>query len=170
VFSFQFKTQEGQLQSGIPSGVVSFLQTLITTAGILAFAGMFGRGIYKVWTKSTKPDSDAFVYVATALAALVGGIVAVGFGQKPPPSGVNFAAQTSLVALGALVSPLTALNWAEILGAAYATVYVLFGLAAIVTWTMGPNSVPTPPLVKNLATTFLGMAIPIISAFFSTAK
>lgn len=151
------------VQSGVPSGVVAALRILVTIAGLVAFVAMFGWGMYKVWTKNTKPDTDAFVYVATALAALVGAIVAVGFGQKPPDH-VSGPLSSNALALGAfLISPRW--DWAAVLGGAYATVYVLFGIAAIVTWVAGPAT-PTPPLVKNLATTFLGMALPIIAAFF----
>jgi len=35
---------------------------------------------------SQKPvNGEAFLHVATIIAGLIGGIVAVGFGQKPPP-------------------------------------------------------------------------------------
>jgi hypothetical protein len=155
------------LQAAIPSSVVNALTILIAFAGIVAFAGMFGWGMYKVWTKNPKPDSDAFIYVATALAALIGGIVAVGFGQKPPA----FASATiahNASALGIFLTSLPNWGWAEVLGGIYATIYVVFGIAAIVTWVVGPAN-PTPPIVKNLATTFLGMALPIIASFFREA-
>lgn len=154
--------------NGIPPGVVEILRIVITLAGIIAFAGMFGWGICRVWTRNTKPETDAFVYVATALAALVGGIVAVGFGQQPPHQvgQTTSHAFNSLSALGALVLPATDFDWEAFLGGAYAFVYVAFGIAAIITWVVGPIN-PTPPLIKNLATTFLGMAIPIISSFFA---
>jgi hypothetical protein len=71
------------------------LTLFMVVAAILAFAGMFGLGFYQTWNSppdTTPKYSEPFLYVAIALAALVGGIVAVGFGQKPP---TNLSAQVS---------------------------------------------------------------------------
>jgi hypothetical protein len=43
-------------------------------------------------------------------------------------------------------------------------VYIVLGIAAAVTWVFNPNE--TSALVKNLAVTFVGMAIPIVGGFF----
>ncbi len=152
------------MANGVPAPVVQFLRTLIALVAIVSFAWMFGGGIYRVWHHASSNDSDSYVYVATALATLVGGIVAVGFGQ-PPPNKTNSLAARNFAGLGKFATSVSRLDWGAILGGTYAVVYVLLGCAAIATWVSG-HADPTPPLIKNLATTFLGMAIPIISAFF----
>jgi hypothetical protein len=155
------------MQATVPPRIVAALTILITAAGILAFLGMFGWGIYKVWTKNPKPDSQAFVDVATALAALVGGIVAVGFNQ-PTTKPVTGHFSQNLAGLGYLLTAQSNWDWAAVLGGAYAIIYVVLGITAAVTWVAGPAN-PAPPLVKNLATTFIGLAVPIISSFFPRA-
>ena len=152
----------------MPPGVVTALTVLIAIAGILAFLLMFGWGIYKVWTKNPNKDSQAFVDVATALAALVGGIVAVGFNQ-PPPTTATGLFSSHIGALGSFLTFHSNWNWPDALGATYAIIYVVLGIVAVGTWVAGPAS-PMPSLIKNLATTFLGLAVPIISSFFSNPK
>jgi hypothetical protein len=150
--------------NGIPSIVIQVLKAAIALVAIVAFAWMFGYGMYKVWNKIASPDNEPYLYVATSLATLVGGIVAVGFGQPPPkPSGS--LPKDSFAGLGKLALGQKDLNWAAILGGIYAVVYVVFGIAAIATWVIEPNSIT--PLIKNQATTFLGMALPIVAAFFT---
>jgi hypothetical protein len=71
--------------SALPPDVVKNLTILLAVFTIVFFAGMFGWAIVKTWQSKTKPDfGDAFLYVASAIAALVGGIVAVAFGQASP--------------------------------------------------------------------------------------
>jgi hypothetical protein len=110
---------------------------------------MFGWGIYKVWTKNPNQDGQAFVDVATALAALVGGIVAVGFNQPPtiPATGLF---SSNIGALGSFLTLRSNWNWQAALGATYAIIYVLLGIVAVGTWVAGPAN-PMPPLIKNLA-------------------
>jgi hypothetical protein len=153
------------IQTKVPPRVVAFLTVLIAIAGILAFLGMFGWGIYKVWTKNPNQDSPGFVDVATALAALVGGIVAVGFNQ-PPTTPATGLFSSNVGALGSFLTLRSNLNWQVALGATYAIIYVLLGIVAVVTWVAGPAN-PTPPLIKNLATTFVGLAVPIISSYLT---
>jgi hypothetical protein len=71
----------------IPPSVVAFLKGFVVFAALMAFAWMFGKGIYKTWTATADHPpvfNEPFLYIATTIAALMGGIVAVGFGQKPP--------------------------------------------------------------------------------------
>jgi hypothetical protein len=75
----------------IPNAVVRWIVALLALAAVLGFAVIFGIAISKVISAKDgmppKADEAAFVYVATGLATLVGGIVAVGFGvpmPKPP--------------------------------------------------------------------------------------
>jgi hypothetical protein len=129
---------------------------------IAAFAVLFTMAIVQVWqaTPGKPPQySDPYLYVATGLAALVGGIFAVAFGVKKTSGGPS---TTNFTTLGSLPSgPVSA---AAILGGIYALVYVAVGVAALATWVLKPDEVSD--LVKNLGTTFLGLALPIVAAFF----
>src|SRR5258707_284146 len=119
--------------NGIPSKVIQILKAAIALVAIVAFAWMFGYGMYKIWKNIASSDSEPYLYVATSLATLVGGIVAVGFGQPPPkPSGS--LTKDSFAGLGKLAAAQQDLNWAAILGGTYAVVYVVLGIAAIATW------------------------------------
>ena len=125
------------------------LTVVLAVAAILGFAALFGFGLIQTWQKRTPPPpeySDAYLYVSTAIAALVGGIVAVAFGVEPPKP------------------TLWVTDWNQGLIGLYALIYIILGVGAAATWVA--KSDVTPPLVKNLATTFLGLAIPIVSTFF----
>jgi hypothetical protein len=50
---------------------------------LLAFAVLYGLGIWAVWIGKRAPN-DNLVYVATSLPGLVGGFVASFFGQELP--------------------------------------------------------------------------------------
>jgi hypothetical protein len=85
---------------------------------------------------------DPYTYVATILIGLVGGVVAVLFGQK-----INLAAT----------------GWKEILSGLYAIAYMVMGVASVVTWMFKScESV----LVKTLALSFLGLLVPVVTGFF----
>jgi hypothetical protein len=159
----------------IPPPVIRALVAFLALGSIIAFAVIFGVGIGDVVSakNGTPPNpNDAFLYVATALATLVGGIVAVGFGVPMPtpqkdesgpgrPAGNPSLVSQSIDGLGSLAVPLTAVR--QVIGALYAIVYMSFGVAAGVVWLA--NSEETSDLVKNLATTFLGLVIPIVAAY-----
>jgi hypothetical protein len=86
--------------------------------------------------------NDPYTYVATILIGLVGGVVAVLFGQK---------------------IDLSATGWKEILSGLYAVAYMLMGVASVVTWMFKTcESV----LVKTLALSFLGLLVPVVTGFF----
>src|ERR1700683_2889598 len=73
--------------SPLPPGVVAFLKGVVVVAALVAFASMFGVGIYDTWraAANTPPVfNDPFLYIATTIAALIGGIVAVGLAKTPP--------------------------------------------------------------------------------------
>jgi hypothetical protein len=83
----------------LPHSVVAFLKGFVVFAALVAFASMFGVGIYKTWTTASDHPpvfNEPFLYIATILAALIGGIVAVGFGQKPPVPPQGPSMETSL--------------------------------------------------------------------------
>src|SRR4029077_6763343 len=89
--------------------LVQVLTIVLAFVAILGFAGIYGFEIYKAFARpcqsssivtAAAPDAkvqsediqDPYAYVATALVGLVGGVVAVMFGQPLPKtaSDVNF--------------------------------------------------------------------------------
>ncbi len=137
---------------------------------IVGFAVLFAMAVTQVWQAAPgKPPqySEPYLYVATGLAALVGGIFAVAFGVKQQQAGQPSQSMVghNLSNLGSL--PSVAPTPATVLGAVYAFAYVAIGIAALTTWVLHPNEVSD--LVKNLATTFLGLALPIVGAFLQPA-
>jgi len=157
---------------------------LLVFAALLGFAVMLGRAIYLTFTLAQAPTfSDTYSYVANVLGGLVGGIVAIGFGQSPPPmpaDGPNIIARNA-AGVGSLITADTSpagrqpqpapsavrapsnMRSQEIIGLIYAIVYILLGIAAIVAWVS--DEYP-PDLVSNLATVSIGLFVPIVAAFF----
>jgi len=136
--------------------------TIVILTG-LAFAAIFVWAIVQTWASApgmTPKTSDSFSYVSTALAALVGGIVAVGFGLKQPPTNPPSAGR-----LARSLDGLSRLGVSQVLLILYVLLYFACGFGALVTWVL--RTPETPELVKNLAVTFLGMLIAIVGAFFS---
>jgi hypothetical protein len=169
----------------IPNPVVRALVALIALGAIIAFAWLTWIACQEVMDAAdgvAPTPSDAFVYVATAIGALVGGIVAVGFGVPAPPSGPTPGTptpgtptpgtptpgpnpsllKTSVDALGSLALPIASAIRA-VIGSIYAIVYVGFGIFAGVVWV--GNSNETSDVVKNLAVTFIGLVIPIVAGY-----
>jgi hypothetical protein len=147
----------------MPQRLVQILTIVLAFVGILGFAGIYGFETYKAFTRPCQSSSgpgtattetkaqpedikDPYAYVATALAGLVGGVVAVMFGQPLPKSAseVNF--------------------WKAVLLTAYSTIYLLIGLVSVVAWIL-PKACPSV-LTKTLALTFLGLLVPIVTSFF----
>ncbi|RPJ60333.1 MAG: hypothetical protein EHM23_10770 [Acidobacteria bacterium] len=140
--------------------VVQILTVFLALAALAGFALIFGQGIKaSLPPKNPGPHlvteeqnggqsgTDPLIYVATALAALVGGIVAVTFGVESTEQ-----------------QPTKKTPFKDWLTAAYAVTYVLFGVAAVAVWVVHPTG--TVELVRNLATTFLGLALPIVTQYF----
>ncbi len=146
------------------------LTVLVTLAALAGFAAIFGLSIAASWRGATPSwaTSENFIYVATALAGLVGGIVAVGFGQKPPdPPAMPSANRVSrsITGLGNVLLAGRAVNLRQLLGSAYAIVYFVLGLGAITVWALRGGA--TLELVKNLASVSFGLFIAIARAFLS---
>ena len=77
-------------------------------------------------------------------------------------------AMLNVTSLGrTLLTTLGSVKWpkaGEVIGARYAIIYVVFGLAAVVLWAAKPNE--SPAALKGLAGTFLGLALPIVRGGF----
>lgn len=144
------------------------LTVLIAALVVGGFGVVFGWGMIATWLATDKPPvfSEPYLYVSTALAGLIGGIVALGFGQPPPnPRSTPRPDRLtrSMAGLGRMVLPGQREDWQRIMASAYAVVYIVWGVAAIVTWVV--KSPVTPPLVKNLASVSFGLFLPITQAF-----
>jgi hypothetical protein len=147
----------------MPGNIIRFLTIGLAAVVLAAFAWIFGEGIYQAWECDPKPSTssvnlaaetqaqidDPYTYVATAIGVLVGGVVAIAFGRPVP---------------GLRLLPIDPRKW---LIAAYAIIYVVIGIAAVITWVKATSC--TPVLVRNLATTFLGLLLPVVTNYFQSA-
>ena len=87
--------------------------------------------------------AEPVAYIWTSVSVLVGGVVAVAFGVPEP-------------------KPLFPVSPATII-VIYAVVYFLVGIWAVFAWlSIGQKA---NLLIINAATTFIGLAVPIVSAF-----
>jgi hypothetical protein len=137
------------------------LLTVLIVLGLLGgFLILFGIGLVETWTAKSKPPnfSDGYLYVATAVAGFVSGVVAVGLGQKPPAAGGGRVARLGRIASGSSSSAFQ--TW---IGGLYGLAYVVYGFAALITWPT--NSDVTPDLIKNLAVIALGLFIAVGTSF-----
>jgi len=161
-------------------------QFLVNLMVVLALLGFVGSSIYTFYMAFGLLDGQgqlpgdhpeglnpALVHITNALTGMVGGIVAVAFGTKGPQSPRTSGDSIhyhNLQNLGNLVySPVkgssdgTATIQARF-GFFYALAYILVGLAAMVIWiVLGDNTLGT---VTHMATTFLGMMVPIVATYF----
>lgn len=148
----------------------SILTVVIVVMTLIGFAWMLGTSIFLVWhapSGGPPPEQgEAFTYVATGIAALVGGIATVGFGVKPGSSSSGQGVYSFLTSLGSVIAPSGSIKTQTILAGLYGGMYVVFGMLAIFTWISRPRATVT--VVKNLATTFFGMALTIVTTFFSS--
>jgi len=137
--------------------------SVVVLAVLVLFAIVFGYAIVQVWQSSTEPTvGEGLLYTATGLATVVGGAVAVAVSVRPP-------ATAELVRTPAPAAPLAVIHAVvdrlpSVVNVIYVVVYAVVGVAAVITWVTHPNV--TTDLVKNMATTFLALAIPTAGGFF----
>lgn len=94
-------------------------------------------------------ETDVFgVYLWTGVSVMIVSVVSVAFGQ-PAPSRTSTR-----------LSPETIIAY-------YAWTYSLLGLVALVLVALRPET--APPLIKNAATTFFGILIPVVNSFLNPA-
>jgi len=157
----------------------------IALAVLAGFLLMYGKAFYLTWIASGKPPdlNSAFVYVGTALAGLVGAVVAMFFNEKLPdappdnkPPNKNLSGndsgqvatpsasglQAGTFAVRNIVRPGTK-DFLGIVSTSYCIGYILVGLAAIATWVMAEAT--TPEMVKNLALISFGLFIAVARSF-----
>jgi len=167
-----------------PSWIRGFM-AVIAAGVFVGFGYMYGAAIIKVWASPDKKIEfpPEYVYVATALAGLVGGVAAMIFNEKLPddpaarpaaPAGPPAAQPTTPSASGPAAAA-TAFVQAVIPGdgknrlfavvsSMYVIGYFLAGVAAIVTWVRVSEN--TADLVKNLALISIGLFVAIARSFF----
>ena len=121
------------------------VRTLITGALLLGFLMIFAQEVHSIWGAKTPPVNEARTYFWTAISVLIGTVTAFLLG-------VEFPKNAKLLGL----SP-------DFWRGAYAVIYTVAGLIALVTWYTKTEW--TSLLVKNLATTFLGIAVPVVSGW-----
>lgn len=143
----------------IPPAFIAYVVAALAVLAILGYAIVGGIALVDVWNAQgdvAPTPGEPLTYVFTALAGLVGGIVAVAFGVSPPGQKLNGLGNVSTAGLSAQ-------QW---IGALYVVVYLLVGLTAVVIWFM--KEPVTSELVKNLAVVTVGMIIPIVAGFFTS--
>src|SRR5262249_10468303 len=157
------------------------------------FAGflfLYGKAIVKTWlTKDSWAPSSKYVYAATTLAGLVGGVAAMTFNerlpedpaQKPPPAAEPMTdskkaeqprtpsatgIEAVLTAIKQVIAPNSKLLF-QIVSTVYVLGYLAVGGLAAITWMAREN---TPELVKNLALITFGLLVAIARSFFNVPK
>ena len=126
--------------------IADLIRTILTGAVLAAFIVIFVQEARAIWGAGDIPQNEARTNIWTGVSALLGSVTAVLLGVPIPK--------------GALLSYVAAPDtWRAI----YAVVYVIVGLVAVLTWVMRTQR--TTALMKNLATTFLGLALPVVSGW-----
>ena len=129
------------------------LRTLVIWLSIfilLAYAGTFAVYVidyyfpnYQLLT--TVKSNEAVDFIWTSVSVLVGSVVAVALGLPDPRT-----------------HPLLKIS-ADDLIVLYGWVWALVGTVAIAVWIFAGGQVPL--LIKNAATTFVGLVIPVVANF-----
>jgi hypothetical protein len=143
------------------------LTVIVALFFVLAFAYLLGNAMLLTLGATAKLTdfSEPYIYVATVLAGLVGGVVAVAFGQKPPGKTTRGAQIAGgMERLGRAVLPSEPKEWQTIMAGLYAVIYVLWGAAALIVWFTKGNTI-TPELVRNFALIWLGLFVAVVRGF-----
>lgn len=147
-----------QPDSRVLQGLQAFL-ALAVLAGFVAVAAVGLRdSVLATDARPTYPES--LLHVTTGISALVGGVVAAAFGATPAPS--QGALQPPTI-FGPSSTPALA-RVGRLVASAYAVVYVVVGVAAV--GVVAVRGTLVADHVSALASTFLGLALVIVGAFF----
>lgn len=159
----------------MPSQVRDILEVVVASAVIAGFAMMFGVSIYRRLKDQDTNENENYIYVATALAGLVGGIVATAFGQQLPAAANTASNPVPVqqpVASGNSLNPIDL--WQDWTGqqrlfAIYGFVYVILGILAIFTWAVRGKGTGSKEsrLVTNLASVSIGLFVAVAQALFT---
>jgi hypothetical protein len=137
----------------------------IAFVALLLFAVVYSILIYgssidetPQWIQGDFPTS-----LATTLGGLVGGVVAIGLGQTAPEADTPAEATRGIANVTGLVTESEGRK--TLVSFAYLFVYLVLGVAAIIAAVSVPDQ--TPDAVKNLASVFIGLIIPIARGYFA---
>lgn len=130
------------------------LVVALTIGVLLSYVGTFGAYAWdfvshpKSVGSSTDPSSGGAIdYIWTSASVIVGSVVAVALGQPDPNNKQSRPSPTDLIV-------------------AYGWVWFAVGVAAIALWIFGTmKELNTPLIIRNAATTFIGLALPVVTAF-----
>lgn len=143
--------------------VVLYLRALLALAALIGFMYLYGRAIIESGAAAAPVYTDAYIYVATALAGLVGGVAATGLGQSLDN---RLRGRTFFMYLGKVLAPFQAENLQNTLAIVYTVVYIIYGIAAIIAWVAAPADSAVVEMVRNLALIFIGLALATAQNFF----
>lgn len=127
------------------------VRTVITGALLFIFVVVFLQEALTIWRKERPPENEARTYIWTAVSVLVGSVTAFVLGVAFPDQ-------------AAIFSLVPGDGWRG----AYAIVYTAIGFGAVLTWFSRTEY--SSVLMKNLATTFLGIAVPVVSSWLLNAQ
>jgi hypothetical protein len=138
--SFWGRVNMGEVRDYIIAGLAVLV--------LLAFIWLFGRDLWATLSGRTRQSlsdqlEDPVLYVATAVAGLVGTVSAAFLGVE---AGIVGEAKNS-----------------EIIRVAYVVVYILFGAASVVAWVNKKDK--TPASLRNLASTFIGITLAAVGTY-----
>lgn len=147
----------------------NILTQIIVGATLLGFIISSLIVFYYALKNGKDIDNNALVYVLSSLTGLVGGFIAVSFGvdYKPTKEGQNHRT-LKLMKLGSFSIDDSQPKKQELLGFIFALSYILIGIISVVLWVYLNNKDINS--ISKMATTFLGMSIPIVTNFLRTSN
>ncbi len=153
-------------------GIINFM-VIVALLGYIICSLLLFKEAFELKGQENPETSPALMYIASALTGLVGGIVAAAFGVKTKDDGVGAMNNAESKALSGRLKMQRVGEFAmganedklkERLGNLYAWAYILVGIASIVIWAI--LSADATQSITTNATTFIGMMLAIVSAFF----
>ncbi|QDT88596.1 hypothetical protein [Gimesia algae] len=170
--------------------IAQIAAAIIAIAAIGGFAFLYAKAMFEAWRQPTvkQAHGTAYVYVATILAGLVGGVAAMVFNEELPKVPIDGAANASPTAaapqadspetlstfgpqaggtaLFRSVNVFSYSNFLPAMSAVYVLVYLMIGIAGIITW-VRVGDTNTSDLVKNIALISIGLFVAILRTFFN---
>ena len=151
-------------------------ETIITFLVIAAILGywicsfLLIKEAFDVKDKVNPVLNSALMNISSALTGLVGGIVAAAFGVKPDSGNGPQRASKKQIKFRRVGEFITFSNDSknpdkkEKLGNLYSWIYIIVGLSCLVVWIMLDTNATQS--ITNTGTTFIGMVLAIIGAYF----
>lgn len=153
-------------------GIINFM-VIVALLGYIICSLLLFKEAFELKGQENPKTNPALMYMASALTGLVGGIVAAAFGVKTDSDAnalnTSGGAATSsgklkIQRVGEFAMGANEEKLKEKLGNLYAWSYILVGVASIVIWAV--LSTDATQSITTNATTFIGMMLAIVSAFF----